>query len=264
MVTLLKIGGSLITDKRQKSTPRLSVIADIARIVKNVLDVSPLPLIIGHGSGSFGHFEASAYQTHLGVHTPEQWHGFTRVSHAANQLNMFVMDALLLADVPAFRFQPSASLASLGGVVQGFHLDNVRQALAHGLVPVLHGDVSFDNQRGGTIISTESLFTYLAQNLDVTRIVLLGEVDGVLDEDMNVISHIHTGNFSKYAHLFGKSSGVDVTGGMLTKVTDMLHLAQSKVGLKVYIVNGLDSKRIASVLRGESTTGTLISADAHP
>ena len=35
-------------------------------------------LIIGHGSGSFGHYMASKYGTRRGVNGPEQWMGFAK------------------------------------------------------------------------------------------------------------------------------------------------------------------------------------------
>lgn len=42
----------------------------------------------------------------------------------------------------------------------------VRQAaLDAGLVPVIHGDVAFDEERGGTVASTEEIFSYLAREM---------------------------------------------------------------------------------------------------
>lgn len=262
-ITLLKLGGSLITDKSKKSTPRLDVLAHIAQAVHEARAAQRVKsLIIGHGSGSFGHFEASTYQTLQGVYTDVQWHGFARVAHAANQLNLLVMQALLDAQIPAFRLQPSATLRAEDGQVVAFYSEHVLTALQAGLVPVVHGDVAFDSVRGGTIVSTEMLFTYLAHALNVTRIVLLGEVDGVLDEQRHVIPHISPHNIANYRAALGGSEGVDVTGGMLTKVSDMLALASVRPQLAIYIVNGLYPERIVSALLDEPTLATLISSDS--
>ena len=35
-------------------------------------------LVIGHGSGSFGHYMASKYGTRKGVDGPDQWAGFAK------------------------------------------------------------------------------------------------------------------------------------------------------------------------------------------
>ncbi|MBN1319078.1 MAG: hypothetical protein JXA42_26580, partial [Anaerolineales bacterium] len=58
-VLFLKLGGSLITDKTRRETPRFDVIKWLAAEVREALDRRPdLKLVIGHGSGSFGHFAA--------------------------------------------------------------------------------------------------------------------------------------------------------------------------------------------------------------
>ena len=60
---LLKLGGSVITDKTQPFTARTDVIERLAREIKNALDErgDDLQLIIGHGAGSFGHPLAEKY-----------------------------------------------------------------------------------------------------------------------------------------------------------------------------------------------------------
>ena len=67
-IVLLKLGGSLITDKDIPYTPRLDKLTDLAQEIKTVLDSSPdLLLILGHGSGSFGHVAAKKYGTRDGL-----------------------------------------------------------------------------------------------------------------------------------------------------------------------------------------------------
>lgn len=38
-------------------------------------------------------------------------------------------------------------------------------ALEAGIVPVIHGDVAFDEELGGTVASTEDLFAFLATKM---------------------------------------------------------------------------------------------------
>ena len=72
-IVLLKLGGSLITDKDTPYTPRLDKLKELALEIKTVLDSTPeLLLILGHGSGSFGHVAAKKHGTRDGVHTAEQ------------------------------------------------------------------------------------------------------------------------------------------------------------------------------------------------
>ena len=105
----LKLGGSLITNKRQPETARLDVIQRLALEIAEVRRQNPaLRLVIGHGSGSFGHLHAKRYGTRAGVQTPEQWYGFTATADAVARLNRIVVNALLSAGVPAWSIQPSA------------------------------------------------------------------------------------------------------------------------------------------------------------
>ena len=68
MMQFLKLGGSLITDKDTAHTPRIDVIDRIAGEIKKYLVEHPQDsLLLGHGSGSFGHVPAAKYGTREGV-----------------------------------------------------------------------------------------------------------------------------------------------------------------------------------------------------
>lgn len=259
-ITLLKLGGSLITDKRQERTYLQDVMQTIAHEIAQIRSEVG-PLILGHGSGSFGHFEARRYGTIEGVATAEQWQGFCQVAHAASELNHHVMTTLLAAGIPAMRLQPSSLMLAENSVIRTMHTETLLAALQAGLLPVVFGDVSFDSARGGTIASTETVFTHLAANLPVKRVLLAGDVDGVLDEDESVIAHIHGGNYQQYASVLKGSGGTDVTGGMLTKVSDMLALAKDHPGLEIRIFSGRVPGNIHKALSGQPI-GTKITGAA--
>ncbi|MCA9913061.1 MAG: uridylate kinase, partial [Anaerolineae bacterium] len=118
MITLLKLGGSLITDKQQSRTYLPDVMQRLAQEIQQARDESPeLQLIVGHGSGSFGHEEAHKHGTMAGVKNPAQWHGFVQVAAVAASLSQLVTETLLQAQVPVFRIQPSASVIATDGII---------------------------------------------------------------------------------------------------------------------------------------------------
>jgi len=241
MCVFLKLGGSLITDKTQAYTTRREAIARLAYEVRQAIDEAPdLRLLIGHGSGSFGHWAARPYGTRQGVHIATQWHGYAEVAAAAARLNRIVTDRFLDAGVPVLSLQPSASARCDDGVLK--HLDTrpIRAALDQGLVPLVYGDVALDAARGGTIISTEDIFLYLADELRPARILLLGEVPGVLDHDDALIPHITPADLPALRAVLSGSGGVDVTGGMADKVTRMVELVQRQPETSVHILSGAE------------------------
>lgn len=259
MITLLKLGGSLITDKRKSRTYLPQVMQRLAREVRQALVENPdVQLIIGHGSGSFGHDEAHKHGTMTGVQTSAQWQGFAQVAVVAASLSQLVTETLLQADVPAFRVQPSASVVATDGVVTQMSIDPIQHSLRVGLVPVVYGDVALDTVRGGTITSTETIFTFLTTNLPVSRIILLGKEDGVYDQQQNIIHKITPDNFSEIRSALGGSEATDVTGGMLTKVVDSLQLATNPPYPIVQIANGSTPDLLRKALLGEQIPGTTI------
>ncbi len=262
MITLLKLGGSLITDKTKKSTFRRDVAQTIAReIVTYYQSTQDDNLIIGHGSGSFGHFAAEQYDTINGVKTANDWLGFTEVASAAAQLNYLMSEVLINEKLPIMRIQPSASAQCNDGNIVKMPLHTIEKLITHRIVPVVYGDVAIDSVRGGTIISTETIFKYLSRKLNVHRILLVGEVEGVIDHQNKVISKITPGSLKEFSKVLRGSDGTDVTGGMLTKVQDMVDLIKVNPKLHIQIIDGRDPQVLQFALTGQKQVGTLIIAN---
>lgn len=239
MLVFIKLGGSLITDKRVEASFRHDVMTRLAGEIATALQQRPdLRLVMGHGSGSFGHFAAKQHGTINGVRTDEQWRAFAHVATVAAELNFLVAKALDEAGVPVWRFQPSATAYSHDGELTSIVAFPIKHAVEHGLVPLVYGDVSLDEIRGGTIVSTERVLSFLAPQMKPQQILLLGEVDGVYDQTGKVIPAITPANIAEVEAALGGSAGTDVTGGMETKVRDMLQLTKRVKGLTIRVMNG--------------------------
>jgi isopentenyl phosphate kinase len=263
----VKLGGSVITDKAQPETPRPDVIARLAEQVARVLATTPdLMLVLGHGSGSFGHVTARRYGTRQGVHSAAGWRGFAEVAAVAARLNRIVTDAFLTSGVPVWSLQPSASARCRGGKLVSLDVAPVEQALACGLVPLVYGDVALDEAQGGTIISTEQIFGYLARRLGPARLVLVGAVDGVYDKDplqdplAHPVPEISAANWATVRAALGGSHATDVTGGMLDKVEQMIELVRDLPQLTVQLISGERAGALEAALRhpAKASGGTVI------
>ncbi len=260
-LTFLKLGGSLITDKNRPHTARLDVLERIAGELAMARQQLPgQQWVLGHGSGSFGHVPASRYGTRQGVSTPQEWRGFVDVWREAAALNALVMDVLWKAGLPAIALPPSAALMAQDGRVLEWNCSPIRQALATGLLPVIHGDVVFDTRRGGTILSTEDLFVALAGQLHPYRILLAGMEAGVWADFpacTHLLPEITPLNLTDTAGALGGSAATDVTGGMESKVWQMLALVDAIPDLEALIFSGAMPGNIRQALLGK-VSGTYI------
>ena len=251
----LKLGGSLITDKYQPRTPQREIIARLAGEIAATRAENPsLNLVLGHGSGSFGHIPAEKYGTRAGVRTPSEWRGFAEVWLDASALNRIVVEALQTAGIPAISFAPSGEAITRKGQIIVWDTNPLQTALQKGLLPVVYGDVVFDEELGGTILSTENIFTYLARQLHPSRILLAGLDEGVWVDYpacKNLLPHIRPGDLHKIEQGLEGSAATDVTGGMAGKVKEMLALVEEFDGLEVLIFSGATAQNVGRALSGE-------------
>lgn len=261
---LLKLGGSLITDKDKPFTPRLDKLAELAREIRSVLSTEHR-IILGHGSGSFGHAAAKEYGTRDGTGSGSPntyWKGFAEVWFQASQLNRFVMEALRAEGIPSVALAPVAAVTSREVKVAAWDLNPLRAALQAGLLPVVYGDVIFDEVRGGTILSTEDLFAHLARELHPRRILLAGLEAGVWEDfpaRTRLVPEIRLESYEAMRKGIVGSASVDVTGGMSAKVAQMFELVQAVPGLTAQIFTAEEPGLLARALGGESV-GTLLRA----
>ena len=275
-LAFLKLGGSLITDKMKPYTPLVDVMDDLAlQIATSLKTQLNLRLVIGHGAGSFGHVAASEYKTRDGFPRPSPlthrerdttednyWKGFAEVWYQASRLNRYVMKALHKAGLRTIALPPSGSVIASDGQVSVWETTPIRMALAAGMVPVIFGDVVFDEVRGGTILSTESLFAYLVRALHPERVLLAGLEEAVWEDypaRTRRIERITPQSFEEIRYGVSGSAAADVTGGMEAKVREMLDLAKENPGLKIQIFSGTQPGNLVRALLGE-TLGTEISS----
>jgi isopentenyl phosphate kinase len=263
-LALLKLGGSLITDKERPNQARRNLIQEIGEELNLVIKANPgMRIVLGHGSGSFAHIPAHEYGTRKGVRTEREWKGFVEVWRAAWDLHRIVMDALQKAGVPAVSFPPSGMVTASDGRIACWDLTPMRSALKNGLLPVLYGDVVFDNVRGGTILSTEDLFYHLGLQMRPGRILLAGIEPGVWEDYPENTRLLEVITPEKYDDLVAKilgSTAVDVTGGMSTKVKRNLDLVIKNQDLQVLIFSGKEKGSIRDALLNKMQ-GTIIRAD---
>ncbi len=258
-VSLVKLGGSVITDKTKPYTPNMVSIKRLSRAISKAHKAGEI-LILGTGAGSFGHCPVLKYKINKGVKTKKQVLGFALTQSRVTVLNNLVVEALIRNGVPAVSVHPSSVVVASGGKVKQFHLDTILGIFKLGAVPVVHGDMVVDVKWGGCVVSTEDLFEELVKRLPkrgipINKAIYVSDSKGIIDRRGKLIENISHGSKNIFNDV-GLAKGYDVTGGMRSKLKSSLELARR--GIPVYVIGASGEDQILKAIRGERV-GTKIS-----
>lgn len=261
-VVLIKLGGSVITNKEIPMQLRADVLNNLVQDIVRARSEYPEKLfVVGHGQGSFAHTPAVKYKTMQGFISEDSRLGMAIVQDSAAQLNRLVVHAFLEAGVPAVSLYPSNSLITRNRQADSYWCEIFEEYIKQGLFPVTTGDVIVDRGQGCTIWSTEEVLSFFAQQFInkgwvVENIVHVTEVDGFYDHQGKLIEHLTAKSWPKLQSAVTSTKGFDVTGGMLTKVQESLQLAA--MGIESYIISGLKRQNLYNLLTNQAWSGTSI------
>ena len=260
---ILKIGGSILTNKDAVSDVDTKSLKRIASEIKSSLDNSFKELIIVHGAGSFGHPPAKKYK--IGEkfdesEYPQKRIGFCETQNAVKKLNMYICEAFIDEGLPVVAIPASSFMRATNKRITDGNLDSFKRYLEKGFIPVIYGDVVLDDELEICVISGDQLIQYLAKNLNPDMVVLGTDVDGVYNK--NPKTHDDAIFFDKFSSLddldtLEGTTNVDVTGGMVGKIKELLYLAD--LGIESKIINAEVEDNVFKVLENEKVKGTVIS-----
>lgn len=261
-VTLIKLGGSIITNKEVPMHVRKNVLTRLVEEIARARKKTGKLFVVGHGQGSFAHSPALRYKTMDGFISDESPIGMAITQDSAAQLNRIVVSEFLSQEVPAVSLYCSNSVVTNKRVAKESFSSVLYEYLEKGLLPVTGGDVLVDADQGCTIWSTEKVLAHFAKELNnsknyrVSEIIHVTEVPGVFTQDGSVIKKITSKTTSEVKKHMQSTKGFDVTGGMWHKIEESLELA--KIGISASIVSGLESDNLYNKLIGKSWNGTEI------
>lgn len=260
---LIKLGGSVITHKQRPRTVRRKRLRDLAEELAGALARTEARVILGHGSGSFGHVVAAEHGVHEGISGPGGARGAALTQREAAELHRIVIGALLDAGLPAWSLSPSSSMVADAGRPGRFDVEPVRLALQAGLLPVTHGDVVLDAARGSAICSTETALVAIARGLAEQGVVprralWLGDTDGVWDADGLTIPRVGLADRARLEERVGGARATDVTGGMRHRLAATFELAE--LGVDSWILDGRDRGVLSAAILGRPRGGTRVTA----
>lgn len=241
---LIKLGGSIITNKEKPLSPRKKTIENIAKSLRKIDE----PIIIVHGGGSYGHYWSVKYNMHT---KPDKYdtRGVSVVKNSMVGLDKIILDLFLKNHLNPYSLPPTDFM--IGNKPLSKKVKEIEKIAKSGLIPITFGDSLWYGQNKTFILSGDKIMTLLSKALKPRLTIFALNEDG-LYSDLNTKKLICELKDEKPTI---SKNQMDVTGGMSRKVEEALKI--SKYGLNVFFVNGNKPERIVKAIKKKKFEGTL-------
>jgi isopentenyl phosphate kinase len=241
---LIKLGGSIITNKEKPLSVRKSTIDKIAKSLRKLDE----PFIVVHGGGSFGHYWSVRYDMHTRPAVYNQ-HGVAVIKNSMVSLNKIVLDSFLKNRLNPYCLPPTDFMSSNKPIIK--KIKEIEKIAKSNLVPVTFGDALWYGKKKSYILSGDRIMTILAKTIRPRLSIFVLNVDGVFS-DLKTKKLIHE---MKGQRLQVSEIPMDVTGGMKRKLEEATRI--SRLGLDIFFVNGNKPQRIVDAIKKKKFEGTL-------
>ena len=224
---LIKLGGSVITDKSVPLSFSKDVVYKMGEAIYGLSESEPVILV--HGGGSFGHYYSVQYDMHT---KPKQYSldGFAIVRNSMVKLNSLILDVLAQCGLRT-----------------------------SGMCPVLYGDAMWHKDKMSYILSGDVIMSMLSEMLHPRLAVFTMDVDGLYTsmESKKIIPKVDAQRLAEF-NITDDTQKNDVTGGMVRKVRAATEISSN--GVDVFFVNGKNPDRLTNILHNKYA-GTYFSSD---
>jgi len=241
---LIKLGGSIITNKEKPLSPRRKTIDNLAKSLKKISE----PIIIVHGGGSYGHYWSVKYN----MHTKEKKYdlrGVAIIKNSMIELNKIILDSLLKNKLSPYCLPPTDFMT--GNKPISKKVKEIEKIAKSGMIPVTYGDALWFGKNKTYILSGDKIMTHLAKSLKPRLTIFALNEDGVYS-DLKSKKLIYELKGERPSISENK---MDVTGGMTRKIEEASKIA--KMGMNVFFVNGNKPDRVVKAIKNNKFEGTL-------
>jgi isopentenyl phosphate kinase len=261
-LTVIKLGGSLLTDKNTPYTSRDSIISSIAKELKECLDLGLIEdLIIIHGVGSFGHIPVLEHKLHLGLQNEEQIIALSRAQYGMNKFRLKLTQIFTENELPVNLMHSSSFCVNKNINISDSFLNAVKGFMSIGMIPLIGGDMLYDTKMGFSVGSGDQLLVLVANQFSADRVVFISDVDGVYTDDpkhnpeSTLIRTISLENLSNIIEKTRDNPLKDVSGAMKGKLQAIMSLKDKITnGTKVMLMSMKQMGNLKSILNSKNTS----------
>jgi len=142
---VIKLGGSLLTDKSTPYKLREDVIKAVAVEIKECIDLGLIKsLVIVHGVGSFGHPPVLKYNLHKGFRNKDQLISMSKTQQIVNKFRKTIATTFMEVGIPINLMHASSMVVGSKMVITDHAFSSLKGFLSLGMVPLIGGDMMFD------------------------------------------------------------------------------------------------------------------------
>lgn len=263
-IYIIKIGGSVATYKDRSGVAlRRSLLANTAKVLAELRSKKNFNLILVHGAGSVGHRLAHKFGLKNGAgNDPEKISGALKLRIENQKFNASFLEIMLSEGLPVSSVHTASVIAQEGGEISYCDTEIIKTALEKDIIPVLYGEMAYDNDITLSVCSGDVIAPYLAKELGAKKVFFASDIDGIFDkdpyhnEDAELMEQIDLSKIEENVSLSGSHS-VDVTGGLGGKIRSIRMLQGTSLD-SIEIFNGLKADNYRKIILGEKFPHTKI------
>ena len=130
---LVKLGGSIITNKEKPLSPRRKTIDNFVRSLKKINE----PMVIVHGGGSFGHYWSVKFNMHT---KPAKYdlRGISTVKNSMIELNKIILQSFLKNKLNPYSLPPTDFVSGNKPILK--KIKEIKKIAQSNLIPITYGD----------------------------------------------------------------------------------------------------------------------------
>jgi isopentenyl phosphate kinase len=265
-ITILKLGGSLLTDKAIPYKVREGILDSIALEVAECMDLGLIEqLLLIHGVGSFGHPPVIEYKLYEGFKDVNQLFNLSKTQSIVSKLRSMIVDSFIKAGIPVNLMYTSSMLVKKEGKIATFAFDALKGFLSLGMVPLIGGDIVYDEDIGFSVYGGDLFATHITRELGAHQLIFASDVEGVYDRDpklhsdAEMIKEISINTIEGIVQGMEGSNNTDITGRMKGKLLSIVAIKDLiKKGLNVSILSMKKPNILKNYLQSNKNLATRI------
>jgi isopentenyl phosphate kinase len=265
-ITVLKLGGSLLTDKSIPNKIRENTLKTVAQEIKDCLNLGLIEgLVLIHGVGSYGHPPVLKYKLYNGFKNAKQLYYLSKTQYNVNKLRNMIAKSLIDVEIPVNLMHASSIVVGKNRKITEYMFRALKGYLSLGMVPLLGGDMIYDEIMGFSICSGDQLAVSISREIGANRLIFATDVPGAYNKDPKMdpkallLKEININEIEQVIERMEESDKIDTSGRMRGKLKSLIPAKDLiKKGLEISIISMMEPNTLKMFLEGNDVHATRV------